>query len=155
MTNENERLIREELSKAGATRHIIHARAMTFLRVSHAVGMFSTFEAELQGYFSLQSSNAFDVTKDTLEKANHKDLSINLSLYKDAINVLKHGHGRSYERLLKYDNLPFAILKPGEYFFFEGDIGEINILIEVNDKFLLDCVNLINDISTAVRHDKY
>jgi hypothetical protein len=64
-----------------------------------------------------------------------KDSFVDLQL---AINVLKHGRGRSYDALVaKSDRLPFRIKRPGEAFFFEGDVSEIATLIEVDDAFVL------------------
>jgi hypothetical protein len=40
---------------------------------------------------------------------------------------------------------------PKEDFFNEGDVSEISNLIEVNDAFVLDCANLIEQVSQEIR----
>jgi hypothetical protein len=67
------------------------------------------------------------------------------------MNVLKHGRGRSYDALLnQIDTLPFRIKKPDEGLFFEGDVGEISTLIEVDDRFVLGCVEVVRDVSMVI-----
>ena len=75
---------------------------------------------------------------------SYQDLSM-------AINVLKHGKGRSYESLLKrIDSLKFKIKKYDEIFFDEGDISELNTLIKVDDEFVLYCSDVIHKVYNAV-----
>ena len=49
--------------------------------------------------------------------------------YMLAINVLKHGHGRSYDKLQSRPNLEFKVLPEGDQFFSEGDVSEVNVLV--------------------------
>jgi hypothetical protein len=69
-----------------------------------------------------------------------------------AINVLKHGRGRSYDALVAKTNpLPFRIKLPSEPFFFEGDVSEISTLVEVDDTFVPHCGKVISDVSVVIR----
>lgn len=61
-----------------------------------------------------------------------------------AINVLKHGKGSSYTKLLeKKSSLPFEITQADSFFRNEGDVSEIETLIYVDDKFLENCLAVI------------
>ena len=69
-----------------------------------------------------------------------------------AINVLKHGRGRSYDALVaKAKALPFRIKQPDESFFFEGDVSEVSTLVEVDDAFVQHCGKVISDVSGVIR----
>jgi hypothetical protein len=53
-----------------------------------------------------------------LEREGEVDLGNRFSLFVYAINVRKHGRGRSYDTLAAMGpNLPFRIKRPGEDFF--------------------------------------
>lgn len=115
-----------------------------------AVGMFSLFEAMLQD--GLECSDGFREAGEILDREGEmvlKERFVDLQL---AINVLKHGRGRSYDALIaKADRLPFRIKRPGEAFFFEGDVSEIATLIEVDDAFVLNCLEVIRQVSETVQ----
>jgi len=42
---------------------------------------------------------------------------------------------------------------PGENFFDEGDVSEVSTLIEVDDKFVLNCAELIEQVSKEMRNE--
>ena len=64
-----------------------------------------------------------------------------------AVNVLKHGEGRSYEKLLdRQALLPFAIKGRGEAFFEEGDVSEVGGLVDTRGRFIDQCVEIISEI---------
>lgn len=115
-----------------------------------AVGMFSIFEATLQDGLGCQKG--FQEAEKILERESENSLQerfINLQL---AINVLKHGRGRSYDKLiLKGAGLPFRIKQPGEYFFSEGDVSEVSTLIEVDDTFVRSCAHVIYEVSVVIK----
>jgi hypothetical protein len=72
--------------------------------------------------------------------------------YRLAINVLKHGRGRNYQQLLaKSSQLEFKIKPDGEPFFFEGDVSEVDVLIDAGDTFVKRCAALIQDASAIIR----
>jgi hypothetical protein len=145
----NERAI-EGLQTSGAT-HLVKTLQMVQLQKAiSAVGMFSLFEAMLQD--GLECRNGFREAELILEGEGETALKEQFVDLQNAINALKHGHGRSYEALVaKADRLPFRIKRPGEAFFFEGDVSEIATLVEVDDAFVLNCAEVIGKISTIVQ----
>ena len=137
------------LDISGSTSPIKTLQMIQLQKVILAVGMFSIFEASLQK--GLNCRNGFDDANKILEgdgKLEMKERFGDLCL---AINVLKHGRGRSYNTLVKKaDVLPFRIKQPGEELFFEGDVSEISTLVEVNDTFVQLCGDVICDVSEVV-----
>lgn len=116
-----------------------------------ATGLFSLYEAELQS--ELSCMNGFKECKRILIEEKKYNLCDRFQVFILAINVLKHGKGSSYNQLLKnYDVLPFNMKRINESFFYQGDISEISILIEVDDDFIINCVNLISEISTFLKN---
>ena len=114
------------------------------------VGMFSMFEAILQD--GLGCEDGFREAKVILERENEMSLKERFSDLQLAINVLKHGRGYSYEQLVKKSaELPFKIKQPDEMFFYEGDVSEVVTLILVDDAFVMNCVQVIQDVSTAIK----
>jgi hypothetical protein len=115
-----------------------------------AVGMFSLFEATLQD--GLSCSDGFREANNVLEREGEVALKDRFGDLLLAINVLKHGRGRSYDALVaKAGNLRFRVKLPGEGFFCEGDVSEVSTLIEVDDTFVLSCAEVIREVSEAIR----
>lgn len=119
-------------------------------RVVSAVGMFSIFDALLQD--QLKCTEGFKAAVEILDAAGEQKLSARFNVFQLAINVLKHGEGRSYRDLLQKPSLPFKIKQPDQNFFDEGDIAEVQALIYVDDAFVIDCANTIREVSDALRH---
>lgn len=94
-----------------------------------AVGTFSLFEARMQHH--IPRGPFFRQLRERLEAAGRADLSDRLHVYYLAVNVLKHGRGASYDELLAIPDLPFALKRPGDSFFDEGDIAEPEGLVDV------------------------
>jgi hypothetical protein len=119
-------------------------------KVILAVGMFSVFEAILQDRLSCnngfhEATNILNYEGEVILQGRFKDLYL-------AINVLKHGHGSSYDSLVaKAETLSFRVKLPGDAFFCEGDVSEVSTLIEVDDTFILSCSKVIRDVSEAIR----
>ena len=68
------------------------------------------------------------------------------------MNVLKHGRGRSYERLLaRPGEVEFKVKAPDENFFSEGDVSEVGVLIDVDDGFVRRCAAVIEEASAVIR----
>ena len=145
----NERTI-EALQTSGATSLVKALQTMQLQKAILAVGMFSMFEASMQD--GLNCKDGFGEVAGIL--AREESLAL-LERFGDlclAINVLKHGRGRSYEALVtKAANLPFRVRMPGEAFFFEGDVSEVSTLIEVDDGFVLSCAEVIREVSQTIR----
>lgn len=113
-----------------------------------ATGMFSLLEAILQE--RLGGSDGFRELENVLIAKNETDLQKRFRVYRLAVNVLKHGRGRSYDSLVQIGDLPFRILMPGEFFFNEGDVSEVYSLIDIDEAFIRSCVNLIREVFAAV-----
>jgi hypothetical protein len=140
----------EELQTSGATSLVKTLQMVQLQKVILAVGMFSIFEANLQ--VGLSCSNGFGEAKKILEDEGALDLKERFEYLFLAVNVLKHGHGRSYDALVaKAEVLPFRIKLPNESFFFEGNVSEIlTALVEVDDAFVQCCGKVISDVSKAI-----
>lgn len=111
--------------------------------------MFSIFEANLQD--SLGCKNGFDEARKILDEQGELEMKERFDDLYLAINVLKHGQGRSYNALVaKAKTLPFRMNLPGESFFFEGDVTEVSLLIEVDDSFVQYCGNVISNVSEVI-----
>jgi hypothetical protein len=113
-----------ELQTSGETRLVKGLQMVRLQKAVMAVGMFSIFEAILQE--RLHCKDGVAEAKKILEKNSNLDLLQSFIEYQSAVNVLKHGRGRSYEYLVKrHDQLDFRIKLPNENFFYEGDVSEI------------------------------
>ena len=133
----------------GTTAAVKTLQAIRLQKAIMAVGMFSMSESILQD--RLKCNNGFTEARRCLKGQKKIALEKRFSQFYAAINVLKHGRGESYESLLKHNQLPFRIKHPGSAFFFEGDASEVTALVDVDDKFIMDCAQLIQDVSNVVR----
>jgi hypothetical protein len=144
----NERTI-EQLQTSGATSLVKTLQMVQLQKAIFAVGMFSIFEANLQG--GLGCSDGFSEAKKILADGGELDLKENFNDLFLAINVLKHGRGRSYDALVaKAEALPFRIKLPDQSFFFEGDVSEVSTLVQVDDAFVQRCGKVISDVSEVI-----
>lgn len=147
---EVESKIIELLQTSSSTVLVKNLQMIQVQKAITAIGMFSLFESMLQD--GLACKNGFSEAKSILNQSGNNNLNDRFDDFICAINVLKHGKGRSYDTLVaKSGMLSFKIKMPGENFFNEGDISEISTLIEVNDDFVLDCARLIETISEEIR----
>jgi len=145
----NERTV-EALQTSAATSLVKTLQMIQLQKVILAVGMFSIFEASLQD--RLSCSDGFREAGEILEQQGANKLKEKFSDLAAAINVLKHGSGRSYDALVaKAQTLPFRVKMPDESFFFEGDVSEVSTLVEVDDAFVQRCGNMIGQVSQALR----
>ncbi|WP_417940780.1 hypothetical protein [Flavobacterium sp. RS13.1] len=141
----------EALQTSASTVHVKNLQMIQLQKTIFAIGMFSMFDAILQDELSCR--NGFEGAKKRLKEKQKLELHDRFEDFICAINVLKHGEGRSYHTLeSKYANLPFKIKLKGQSFFEEGDISEINTLIEVDDNFILNCANLIETVLIEIRN---
>jgi hypothetical protein len=142
--------IGDALQTSGATSLVKGLQMIQLQKVILAVGMFSLFDAILQD--GLNCSDGFKEVAPILDSEGQGALNEEFSDFQKAINVLKHGRGRSYDALVaKAANLPFKVKLPTEAFFNEGDVSEISTLIEIDDKFVLQCARIIQEVSEVVR----
>lgn len=88
--------------------------------------------------------DGFKEAKKILKEKGLAELAERFEIFICAVNVLKHGEGKSYDTLLpKYDTLPFNVKQRDQAFFFEGDVSKVDTLIEVDDEFILNCAKTI------------
>ena len=142
--------VAEALETSSATRLVKALQMIQLQKAISAVGMFSMFDAILQD--GLECTDGFREAGELLERDDEFTLKEHFYNLQLAINVLKHGRGRSYDALVqKANELPFRIKLPGEYFFIEGDLSEVSTLVEVDDAFLRSCADVIREVSVALR----
>ena len=142
----------EELKTSASTIAVKNLQMIQLQKAILAIGMFSLFDSILQE--GLSCRNGFEEAKKVLVQRGKIELQNHLDNFICAINVLKHGRGRSYDALVsKSESLPFKIKLPGENFFDEGDVSEVSTLIELDDKFVLNCAELIEQVSKEIRQE--
>lgn len=145
----NSKVVRE-LQSNGSTIAVKNLQMIQLQKAILAIGMFSLFDSILQS--RLACRNGFEGAKNVLLKNEKIELHTHFDEFICAINVLKHGRGRSYDALVsKSESLPFRVKLPGENFFNEGDVSEVMTLIEVDDSFVLNCAELIDHVYKEMR----
>ncbi|MCB9311006.1 MAG: hypothetical protein H6567_13190 [Lewinellaceae bacterium] len=151
--SEVESKVIDELQTSGSTTLVKTLQMIQLQKAIIAIGMFSLFESIIQD--GLNCSNGFKEAKKIISQSGNVSLSLRFEDFICAVNVLKHGKGRSYNALVaKANNLPFKIKLPGEEYFDEGDVAEVSTLIEVDDEFALACAELIEEVSNEIRKAK-
>lgn len=139
-----------ELEESGSTIAVKNLQMVELQKAIMSVGMFSIFEAMIQD--ALGGGQSFSALRRLLEREREQELLTQFNWYALAVNVLKHGRGRSYNELLSVaDRLPFRVKREDEAFFFEGDVSEIDTLVQVDEAFVLGCAEVIRDASVVVR----
>jgi hypothetical protein len=139
-----------QLQTSGSTTAVKNLQMIELQKTIMSVGMFSIFEANIQNSFG--GNYSFDALRRLLDSEGEQTLLIRFNWYALAVNVLKHGKGRSYEQLLaEADRLPFRVKLQDESFFSEGDVSEIGTLVKVDSSFVLGCAEVIRDASLVVR----
>lgn len=114
-----------------------------------AVGVMGTFEAMLQEHTGW--ADTYGELDKALRGGGRADLADRMNNYRLAVNVLKHGEGRSYDKLLaRRASLPFPIKGRGEAFFNEGDVSEVAGLIDTRGRFVDNCTELLNEIRAVL-----
>lgn len=145
----NEKTI-EALQTSGATSLVKTLQMIQLQKTIFAVGMFSIYEANLQE--GLGCTNGFDEAKKILDDEGELDIKSRFENLILAINVLKHGRGRSYDVLVaNAESLPFRIKLPNESFFFEDDVSEVSTLVQVDDAFVQLCGNIIREVTVVIQ----
>jgi hypothetical protein len=142
----------EALQSSGSTQLVKTLQMVKLQKVISAVGMFSIFDALLQD--RLECPDGFKEADAILASLGADGLRMKFSVLRQAINALKHGEGRSYAELLAMPSLPFAIKKPNEDFFDEGDVSEVQTLIDVDDAFVINCANTIREVLDVIQKSR-
>jgi len=139
-TNEDD--IIAELQVSGATVLVNALRIQQVRRELLPVGLFSIYEALIQNEFHFDNPFAQMLL---LLNEEHGALATRFTAYWKAINVLKHGKGRSHAYLLEHaDELEFRVKENSDEFFCEGDISEVWSLIDVDRAFVESCLEIVN-----------
>lgn len=147
--NEADERTIEVLEASGATKLIVALQMIQLQKAIFAIGMFSIFEANLQDRLGCDAG--FDEAKRILDRAGETALRESFEQVRLAINVLKHGRGPSYQKLVDMEApLPFRVMPPDERFFEEGDVFEISTLVEVDDAFVWLCGDVISEVAAAI-----
>jgi hypothetical protein len=149
-THEAEQQTFKELETSGATRLVNALRIFRLQRAILSVGMFSMFEALLQS--KLNWTQPFAQLDNYLRKHGKPELASAFTDYRLAVNVLKHGEGKSHKELLaRADKLEFKVRAPGDHFHEEGDVSDVGILIDADDNFVHRCAELVEAASEVIR----
>ena len=134
----------KKLETCASTPLVLGLQTLQYQIAIVAIGMFSVFDAYLQK--TLKCENGFQTARKNLLDNNQNDLVYRFDIITSAINVLKHGKGRSYEYLLSIKkDLPFKIKLPNDSHFHEGDVSEIDTLIQIDLTFLSECEEVIKE----------
>jgi hypothetical protein len=143
----------QELEISAATPLVVALRVIRLQKTILATGMFSLYESFLQVGMGWKERSAFDELEKCLKKHDEHKLAQVFSDYRLAVNVLKHGKGPSYDRLVERSSkLEFKIKLPEEAFFFEGDVSELaSVLIDVHGKFVERCAEIIQETLAVLR----
>lgn len=138
-----------ELEISGSTALVKALQAVELQRAMTTVGLVSMFEAVLQD--ALGAVDGFRAARDILRGGGYVDSDQRFSDLLRAINVLKHGTGRSYEELLeRRSTLPFRVRAQDESFE-EGDVSELLFLIKADEEFLTYSAALVEEVTTKIR----
>lgn len=142
-----------ELQASGATKLVEGLQMVRLQKTIMAIGMFSIFEAILQD--RLCCTNGFTEANLALERTFNITLLDKFKDYQCAINVLKHGKGRSYQYLVsRYEQLEFRVKLPGKSLFNEGDVSEVTILVDVDDAFVMGCARIIEKVTSILKSER-
>ena len=140
----------EELQTSGATQLVVPLRMLRLQRAVLAIGIFSLFEAPLQS--KLGWEKPFDELDTYLRRHAEADLASAISDYYLAVNVLKHGKGRSLDKLrARAGALEFKVKPLSDTFFDEGDVSEVDTFVDADEKFVRRCAELIDAASAIIR----
>ena len=140
----------QALETSSATQLVKKLQMIQLEKIVIIVGIFSFFEAILQN--RLNCTNGFKEAKKVLQNNNEPELLSRFIDLELAINSLKHGKGRSYNKLISKngESLKFKIKHPENNHFHEGDVSEVTALIDVDDDFIFGCVKTIKQVSEKI-----
>lgn len=139
------------LQTSGATVLVKTLQMIQLQKTIMAIGMFSLFEAMLQD--ELKCRDGFKEAKIILKKNNHLALYEKFVDLELSINVLKHGKGKSYSALISKNGgtLKNYIKELNVENYEEGDVSEINTLIDVDDNFVNYCSEIILQVAEIIK----
>ncbi|MBB4597647.1 hypothetical protein [Xanthomonas arboricola] len=117
-----------------------------------AVGMVAMFDAALQDALGCEDGFAEALT--LIESAGKHELHARFKDVLLAVNVLKHGRGRSHVVLMaRREGLPFRVRAEDE-FFNEGDVSGLATLVQVDSAFLQYCAETIDLVADLIKRQR-
>lgn len=137
------------LEEDGSSRVVNAARFSQMRMVMVAVGGFSMLEGILEQTKGWTAP--FRELDQNLREIGEDRIADEFMAFRLATNVLKHGSGNSYERLLRCGALPFRVKSRDENFFDEGDVSEVPGLVLVDEQFVISCARAIENAMTVLR----
>jgi hypothetical protein len=147
--NARDDAIVNELQTRSETTLVDSLRQCTVDRTIIAVGLVGTFEATLANLYGWEQP--WNALAGVLGGTGRPNLYDQMRDFYDAVNVLKHGRGRSYDRLLeRRDVLSFEVKGPREAFFAEGDVSEVPRLVAADNAFVERCSEIIGEIASVI-----
>ena len=152
MLEENRAHLLAELQQHGTTAMVKALQAVELQGAIVVVGMVAMFDAALQD--ALDCRDGFAEALGILEASGEDALHARFKDVQLAINVLKHGRGRSHNELLaRRDTLPFRVRAEDE-FFEEGDVSELATLVQVDGGFLRHCAETIDLVAELIKRQR-
>ncbi len=140
------------LKASGATSLVKALQAIELQGAIFSVGMVAMFDAALQD--ALECKDGFQEGLKVIEQAGDIALLDRFRNVQLAINVLKHGRGRSHRELLaRREDLPFQVRAEGELFE-EGDVSELATLVKVDGAFIHYCSETIDLVAALVKNQR-
>jgi hypothetical protein len=139
----------ESLQTSGATVLVKTLQMIQLQKTILVIGMFSLYESILQE--ALNCKNGFTEAKQILQKGDNALVFEDFTDLELAVNVLKHGKGRSYDSLISKNGGTLQnYIKELDDNWEEGDVSEIDTLIKVDDDFILHCSETIEKVSKII-----
>ena len=152
LLEENRAYILAELQENGTTILVKALQAIELQGAIVAVGMVAMFDAALQD--ALECKDGFSEALKVIEQAQEFELITRFRDVQLAVNVLKHGKGRSHNELMaRRDQLPFRVRAEDESFS-EGDVSELATLVQVDNAFLHYCSETIDLVAALIKKVK-
>ncbi|WAT15229.1 hypothetical protein [Xanthomonas fragariae] len=141
-----------ELQQRGETALVKALQVVELQGALVAVGMVAMFDAALQR--ALDCEDGFAEALVLIDYAGEHELHARFKDVRDAVNVLKHGRGRSYVALMaRREWLPFRVRAEDE-FFNEGDVSELATLVQVDSAFLQYCAETIDLVAELIKRQR-
>lgn len=137
-----------ELQTSASTILVKTLQMIQLQKIIMTIGMFSLFEAMLQD--ELSCKDGFKGAKEILKENGQLVLLDKFIDLEIAINVLKHGRGKSYNALIEKNGGTLRKYVK-ELNLEECDVSEINTLILVDDFFVNYCSEVIFEVSKVIK----
>lgn len=143
----------ETLETSVATVYINGLRLAKVQNVCMIVGAFGLLEAEVSTLDAYRDARKpLQALISQLERDGKERLARRLWVLVKAVNVLKHGEGRSYSSLLGIQDRPSYLrvkARPDD-FFCEGDVSEVPTLVDVDSAFVAAAVDVLSEVLEAI-----